>query len=106
MLLADGIRAFQALEQLWGLSVALLIAARLAGAGGDDTRMVLLLAASQRVGDSVGAPVLSFVQPWIDEAITHAQSAFGADTFDQAWDAGQTLTLDAALGLALQDVLP
>ncbi len=104
--LAGGIDAFQGLGHRWGLSVALLVASWLAGADGDDTRMVLLLAASERVRDSVGAAVLSFVRPWIDEAVARAQTGLDTEQFDRAWRTGQTLTLDAALLLALQEVLP
>jgi hypothetical protein len=100
--LAEGLRCFQDLGHLWGLSIGIFFAANLAGARGDDKQMVVLLSASEAVRDSVGAAVLPFVKPWLDEALREAKATLDSATFEHAWRTGAALTPSAATAIAME----
>jgi predicted ATPase len=102
--LRKGIRTFQNLGGLWGLSLGLLLCGLLAGGRGDYERLTILLGASEAVRTSVGAAMLPFVRVWLDAAVTEAKAALGTEEFDRAWQAGQSLSPDAAFAAGIREL--
>jgi predicted ATPase/DNA-binding SARP family transcriptional activator len=102
--LREGLRAFQRLGGLWGLSLGLFMTAQLAGAHGDHQGLTTLLSASEALRQSVGAGLLPFIEAWSDAAVAKARAALGRNSFEQAWDAGQALSPDTAIVLAMREL--
>jgi len=98
--LREGLRGYQGMGGLWGVSLGLGVAAYLAVAEGAHRRAAILLSASETVRKSVGAALLPFVNAWHRTAIDEAKGALGAEAFDEAWRAGEALTQDAAIAEA------
>ena len=102
--LRQAIGGFRDLGALWGLSIALFVAAQSAGARGDQKTQAALLGASEHLRTSVGAGQFPFMAVWLDAAVTAGQAAIGAEAFHRAWQAGQGLPLDAALAEAMREL--
>jgi predicted ATPase/DNA-binding SARP family transcriptional activator len=102
--LRQGLRAYQGLGDLWGLSLGLALVAYLAGTRGDYRQLAVLLGASEAVRESVGAALLPFVDRWHRTAIGAAEAALGVATFKHAWQTGHTMTPDRAVSEALRDL--
>jgi len=96
----EALREFERLGALWGLSVILFLSAHLAQVRGEDEAQVSLLGASERVRSTVGAALVPFIARWLDDTITQARARLGSDAFEHAWQAGERLSLDAAIALA------
>ena len=60
--LGAALRGYRSLGHVWGLSLALYLAAELAAGRGEQARAVSLLATSAALRDSVGAAVMPFNQ--------------------------------------------
>jgi predicted ATPase/DNA-binding SARP family transcriptional activator len=102
--LREGMRKFQSLRGRWGLSFGLLLSGLVAGARGDHEQLTVLLSASEALRASIGAALLPFVKAWLDDAITQASTALDAETFNRAWQAGQTMTPDHAIADAMREL--
>ena len=89
---------------MWGLSIALFVAAQSAGKRGDQKTQTALLGASEHLRTSVGAGQFPFMAVWLDDAITAARAAIGEEASRRAWQAGQALPLDAALAEAMREL--
>jgi predicted ATPase/DNA-binding SARP family transcriptional activator len=96
--------AFRELDAPWGLSLGLVVSALSAGTRGDAERLVRLMGASERMRSSIGAAVLPFIEVSVHAAISQAKEALGDDAFDRAWQAGEALTTDGAVGEALREL--
>jgi predicted ATPase/DNA-binding SARP family transcriptional activator len=102
--LREGLRAFQDLGALWGLSLGLFVTARSAGTRGDQRGQAVFLAASEHLRTSVGAGQFPFIAAWFDGALAEARTALGEEAFDRAWRAGHALPLDAAVAEATRSL--
>ena len=79
--LRQAIEGFRDLGALWGLSIALFVAAQSAGKRGDQKTQTALLGASEHLRTSVGAGQFPFIAVWLDDAITAARAAIGEEAF-------------------------
>jgi predicted ATPase/DNA-binding SARP family transcriptional activator len=102
--LRAALEGFLGLGALWGLSLALFVSAQSAGVRGDQQSQVVLLGASERLRTSVAAGLLPFVAVWTDAAMVQARAVLGDEAFDHAWQTGQSLPLDAAVGEAMRNL--
>lgn len=101
VLLRQALLGFQQLSALWGLSMALFMAAQPARARGDQHGCVVLLGAAEALRVSVGAARVPFVGRWLEESVAQTRAVLGDDGFEQAWAAGRALPLNAALTQAM-----
>ncbi|HYN96457.1 MAG TPA: hypothetical protein VES42_21660, partial [Pilimelia sp.] len=104
--MSEGLRVFQELGHLWGLSVCFLLAAQLAGRRDDALTAATLLGASETLRGSVGAALLPFVRPWLDEAVVLARDRLGPGPFDRAWRAGAAAPVAASAAMAIGETDP
>jgi predicted ATPase len=95
-LCGDGLRRFWHLTGHWGLSMALLLAGRIARSRQRWNRTARLMAASEATRDAVGAGILPFVHAWLEQAANDARHGLGDAQFDNAWREGSALPLDHA----------
>ena len=102
--LRQAIDGFRDLGALWGLSIALFVAAQSAGVRDDQRTQAALLGASEHLRTSVGAGQFPFMAVWLDDAATTGRAAIGEEAFRRAWEAGQALPLDAALAEAMRQL--
>jgi hypothetical protein len=69
---------------------------------GDSLRAARIWGAAERLREEIGSPLHSQDQRDHDGSVAAARAALGDDTaFDRAWQEGRTLTLEQAIGLAL-----
>jgi tetratricopeptide (TPR) repeat protein len=101
---AGAVRGFGALGHRWGISIGLFLAGLLAGDGGDREAATTLLAASERMRESVGAAMLPFMRRWLDGAVRAARAELGPERYDRAWRAGQSMSGRDAIAAALRPV--
>jgi hypothetical protein len=87
---------------VWGLSLALHLAAELAAGRGDQAAAVSLLGTSAALRDSVGAAVMPFNQVWIDAALARARAVLTPAAFEAAWRTGYADPPGAVIGGALR----
>jgi hypothetical protein len=98
--LRPGVVGFAELGHVVGLSVGIFVRAQLAaGTNWDDA--VVLLAASEALRESVGAALLPFARPWLDELMGHAVAAIGDAAVERLWRAGASYPPSAAVDRAL-----
>jgi predicted ATPase/Tfp pilus assembly protein PilF len=83
-----------------GLLECLEAMAGLAAAQGDPERGVRLMGAAAALRQAFGAPRLPMDRSDCDRDAARARAALGEAAFDRAWQAGQTLSLEAALAEA------
>ena len=102
--LREGIIGFRSIGHLWGLSVALFLAAQLAGANGRHERSASLLGASEALRESVGAALMPFVGAWKDETAAQLRGLLGETAFELAWRAGRSAAPEDALGDAMREI--
>ena len=99
--LRPGVLGFADLGHVVGLSVGIYVRAQLtAGTDWDDA--VVLLAASEALRESVGAALLPFARPWLDELMAHAVAAIGDAAVQRLWRAGASYPASAAVERALK----
>ena len=103
-LLREAVVALRDFGAHWGLSIGLFLSAQWAGARGDLPRMAALLGASEALRTSVGAIELPFIASWLRDDVARTRAALGEDAFTNAWQAGQSLPLIAAVAEALRNV--
>jgi predicted ATPase/DNA-binding XRE family transcriptional regulator len=78
--------------------------ATVAGALGQSERATQLCAVAERLRQEVSAPRPPDEQQRYDQTLDAGREALGGETFEQAWTTGTTLTLEAAMTLALADL--
>jgi tetratricopeptide (TPR) repeat protein len=103
---AGAVRGFGALGHRWGISIGLFLAGQLAGDGGDREGATMLLAASERMRESVGAALLPFMRRWLDGAARAARAELGPEGYERARQAGQSMSGRDAIAAALRQVDP
>jgi predicted ATPase/class 3 adenylate cyclase/Tfp pilus assembly protein PilF len=69
---------------------------------GDAARAAVLLGAADALRQTASTPVPPAMRVSVDELVASVRDAVGADAFDAQWTAGQALTADAAVDVALQ----
>jgi hypothetical protein len=100
--LGAALHGYRGLGHVWGLSLALNLAAELAAGRGEQARAVSLLGTSAALRDSVGAVVMPFNQVWIDATLARARTVLTPTAFDAAWRAGYAAAPDAVIDGALR----
>ena len=88
--------SFQRLGAIWGLSIAVFMAAWLAARSGEPTRALRLFSASERLRVSVGATLMLFMVTRLDTAVAAARDALGGGPADEAWRDGAGLSVAEA----------
>jgi len=78
--------------------------ARVAKAKGNHARALRLYLASKKIFDDIGA-WWSGDEPELEEALATARSVLGEAEFQSAWEAGQHMTKEEAIGFALGEGL-
>jgi predicted ATPase/DNA-binding XRE family transcriptional regulator/Tfp pilus assembly protein PilF len=68
---------------------------------GDVARSVRLFAAAAALREQIGATVPADTREALDSQVTEARQALDHDAFDDAWDWGQSVSLDDAIAYAL-----
>ncbi len=63
---------------------------------------VRLLAAAERLRESLSSSLLPVDQPAHDRAVSRARGALGEEAFATTWADGRALALDAAVSFALE----
>jgi predicted ATPase/DNA-binding SARP family transcriptional activator len=99
---AAAVRGFGALGHRWGISIGLFLAGQLAGDGGDREAATSLLAASERMRESVGAALLPFMRRWLHDAGQAAQAELGPERYDRARRVGRSWSGRDAIATALR----
>jgi predicted ATPase/DNA-binding CsgD family transcriptional regulator/DNA-binding XRE family transcriptional regulator len=87
------------------MGVCFIGLAQVAMAGGRPRDAVCLLAADSAMMTGMGAPRWPSVRPYIQQTLDQARLALSDSVFEQAWSAGEALTVDqaVALGMAVRD---
>jgi predicted ATPase/DNA-binding SARP family transcriptional activator len=101
---AGAIRGFGTLGHRWGISIGLFLAGQLVGDGGDREAATALLAASEKMRESVGAAILPFVRSWLDGASRVARAELGPERYERARQAGRSMSGRDAIAAALRQV--
>jgi predicted ATPase/WD40 repeat protein/tetratricopeptide (TPR) repeat protein len=97
----------EALTLAWAKGPRVVVAAALEELGVQAVRRghaqhgLLLLAPAATLRQTMGAPLRLADRPGMEDALTAARTALSADTFDEVWAAGQTLSLEQAVARAL-----
>jgi hypothetical protein len=87
----------------------LVVAAALEALGVEEVRQdqqprgVQLLAAAATLRLTMGAPVRPMDRPTLEDTLAAARMALGAAAYADAWTAGESLPLEEAISLALED---
>jgi predicted ATPase/DNA-binding SARP family transcriptional activator len=101
--LRPGLVGFADLGHVVGLSVGVFACAQLtAETSWDDA--IVLLAASEALRESVGAALLPFARPWLQELTTRATDGVGDAGFDRLWRTGTTLPTAAVVDRAIRQL--
>jgi len=100
--LGTALHGYRSLGHVWGLSLALYLAAELAAGRGEQARAVSLLGTSAALRDSVGAAVMPFHRVAIDTTLAQARSVLTPAAFDEAWRAGYAAPPGAVIDEALR----
>ncbi|MGH3821587.1 MAG: BTAD domain-containing putative transcriptional regulator [Pseudonocardiaceae bacterium] len=102
--LRAGLQAFQSINGRWGLALGLYLAAQLTRARSHWRQATRLFGASQAMHAALGAVLMPFFDVWLDEAVTETSAALGTQAFQHAWQAGQTLSPNAAVDEAIREL--
>jgi predicted ATPase/class 3 adenylate cyclase len=100
-LFCEALRANRRAGDNLGMAYSLLALACLAGGQGSWQRAGTLHGAAQALLDRTGNPWESYEDGLREVSLRHAQAAIGREQFDRAFAAGQALSLEHAVGLAL-----
>jgi non-specific serine/threonine protein kinase len=92
------------LADKWGVVVTLEILAGIAAAQGEAARAARLMGAAERHREALGAALSTDLQPDHDRAVAAARDTLGEAGFAAAWAEGRTLTLERAIGYALEEL--
>ncbi|ALV43652.1 hypothetical protein AU252_22820 [Pseudarthrobacter sulfonivorans] len=98
--LLEGFRNFRDLGALWGLSFSMFMSAEVSGAQGNIRQQVILMAAAENLRTSIAAASFPFLEIWLKEAISSARKAMDPEEFEQHWQQGIALPLEAAIAHA------
>jgi len=85
----------------WGLSMNVAMFAALAGAQGNYVQAVTFAGASAALREAWQTPLIPLMEELVQEGLAAAKQALGSARYDEAWAAGQAMTLREALDLAL-----
>jgi tetratricopeptide (TPR) repeat protein len=101
-LLQDVLRIDQGLGAPFQTAIDLTRFARaLAFAGGHDVEATTLLSCAEAARERMGAGGMPYLVRNHEEALGMVRPRLGDDVFSAAWQAGATMTLDAAVALAI-----
>ncbi|MGP4046216.1 hypothetical protein [Streptomyces sp. 2A115] len=89
--LREALHTFRKISGGWGLSLTMLLSARMTGEHGDHLRSTTLLSAAESLRTSIGAALLPFATTWRDRSTARARDALGAERFEAAWRAASAL---------------
>jgi predicted ATPase/DNA-binding SARP family transcriptional activator len=102
--LREAIVAFQRLGAIWGLSLAVFMAALRASAHDQSRRALRLFSASERMRASIGATLMNFMATRLASAIAAARAELSKEMVDEAWHEGAGLSLGATAAEALAEL--
>jgi len=97
----EGLELAQELGDHIGVAFGLEGMAAVADAAGKPGAMVRLFAAADALRVTLGSPRPPDNQDEFDEIITPARAQFGEDRFAEVWQAGRSLSMDAAIAESL-----
>jgi non-specific serine/threonine protein kinase len=87
-----------------GIAEGLEELATVAAGRADPARAARLLGAAEALREVIGAPLPPVDRPGHEAIVAAARAALGAAAFAAAWAAGRALTIDQAVGEALDEV--
>jgi hypothetical protein len=99
----------EALTLAWAKGPRLVVAAALEGLGMEAVRHgqaqhgAQLLAAAARLRQAMGAPVRPADRPTLEDTLATTRMALGVAAYTDAWTTGESLPLEEAISLALED---
>lgn len=102
--LRHALEIFESLGGVWGLSLCLIVAARLAGMRESWRQAGLLLGAAEVLHSRVGVEVFPFMQDWREEALSRARTALGPAALEQAQAGGRELDPVSAVEVAIRQL--
>ncbi|HEX8918579.1 MAG TPA: tetratricopeptide repeat protein, partial [Chloroflexota bacterium] len=91
-------------ESRWLMGALLESMASVAAATGQPERAATLFGAAEALRLAMGTPRWPALQSFYDRYVTDARTALGEETFRHVLEQGQTLSLDQAVTLALQEI--
>ncbi|MHB8576589.1 MAG: helix-turn-helix transcriptional regulator, partial [Dehalococcoidia bacterium] len=100
-LVQEGLQLHHELDDRHGVADALAACARLAEARGDVRTAGLLFGAANALRDTLGAPLAAPDRATYDPDLALLQDSTDESAFAEAWQAGHSLTIDAAVAVAL-----
>jgi len=102
----EAIRLWSSTNDRWFVAWALAGLAELASAHGQFPEAAALLGYIDTLAQEVGAPIVYSARIYYDRTATAARAALSAIRFAQSYAAGQALTFDEAVALAMAIAVP
>ena len=100
-LFTEAVELMHGLLSDWGLSMNVATFAGLAAAQGEYIEAVKLAGASAILREGWQTPLIPLMEEVLEEGLAAAKQALGSAGYADAWAAGQTMTLQEALEMAL-----
>ncbi|MFQ5654645.1 MAG: tetratricopeptide repeat protein [Planctomycetota bacterium] len=94
------------IEDLLGISKSLNSFSMLMAAQGRARQAAVLLAAAVRLREEINVPISPPQQRDIDTEMAASRAALGEKDFEAAWAEGRALSMEEAIGLALEELGP
>ncbi|ALV43206.1 hypothetical protein AU252_20270 [Pseudarthrobacter sulfonivorans] len=101
---SEGFQIFQRLGGLWGLSLAIFMAAEVSGARRNTEQQVILMGAAEHLRTAIGAASHPFLVRWLEQASQTARTILGDDEYAREWQEGDQLPLATAISLARSEL--
>jgi non-specific serine/threonine protein kinase len=99
--LQEALGLFREWDSAWGMAECLEGLAVVAAAEGRFERAARLLGAAARLRQAIGAPVHPVDRADHERAVAASEATLGAHAYASAWDAGQAMSIDDVIELAV-----
>lgn len=99
----ESLEIYQALEDRWGLAHCLAGYASLAAHRGDWNTAVSLWSTSEKLRDDIGSPLPPSERAQRARQLDLARDAMGDERYEEAWEEGRRLEVQAAIELGTQN---
>jgi predicted ATPase/transcriptional regulator with XRE-family HTH domain len=98
----QSLELFAALGDELGMADVLVSLGEIGAALGQPDPATQLLGAAQRIHGAYGMPLMASLRPAYDAALVSLRAALGAEQFEERWEQGRRLSVDAAVAAALE----
>lgn len=98
----ESLAVFRELGAKWDCAAGIEGLAAVAGAQGAATRAVQLWSAAAAIREAIGAPLPPVDRPQRDTALAQLRAVLGATAFESTWAEGRAMSLEQAVGYALE----